>query len=582
MLLIIGLSITYGLDEGQRQSSFDALSREFAARSQDIFERIRERLGDYAQVLRGGTGLFAGSKGVSREEWRKYAGSLKLEQNLPGIQGIGFAQFVRHEDKSAHVEAVRREGFQDYAIRPDGQRDFYTPVVYLEPFSGRNLRAFGYDMHSEAVRRQAMDAALDENRLAMSGKVKLVQETEGNAQPGFLMYAPIYRNGAPTATVTERREALSGWVYAPFRMTDFMNSIVGDGFSLKGISLDIHVFDGDGVDMSDVMFDFDHGDDALTKGSKPPLLMFRHLLTFGGHSWTVVVHTPMQFDAHVYDNWAVLIAVSGSAISLLTAVLSWLLISGSTRRRTHGLDGMDRMTLSDPSGYELAGRAAPYALAAAMSLAAGYVVWKSDESDRQAWSLAERTNVENQLNIVRLSLERTLSVPMIRTRGMAAQIIAHGDVLPAEFSKLADVLVQGSPTIRNIGVSHGTRLDLIYPLAGNEGAIGVDYRTIDRQWPAVKRAIETRSAVVEGPVTLIQGGQGLIIREPIYLSDDQGGNNHLFGLVSIVLDIPTIYAEAGLDRDDLPIEVAIRGRDGLGDKGDVFWGDSSILSCLSG
>ncbi len=49
--------------------------------------------------------------------------------------------------------------------------------------TGRNLRAFGFDMYSEPVRRAAMEAARDTGAAALSGKVVLVQEGRGNASP---------------------------------------------------------------------------------------------------------------------------------------------------------------------------------------------------------------------------------------------------------------------------------------------------------------------------------------------------------------------------------------------------------------
>ncbi len=220
----------------------------------------------------------------------------------------------------------------------------------------------------------------------------------------------------------------------------------------------------------------------------------------------------------------------------------------------------------------------PYALAGVLSLAAGVVAWKTDQGERDARNHAERAEVYSQLDSLRLRLERSLTVPMVRTRGMAAQIIAHDGITPTEFYKVSEVLTRGYPAIRNIGVSHGTILDLIYPLAGNESALGVDYRTVDSQWPMVRHAIETHLPVVEGPVPLIQGGTGLIVRDPVYLVDATGNETRLFGLVSIVLNIPRVYAEAGLDRDDLPIKVAIRGQDGLGEKGRMILGDSSLFS----
>jgi signal transduction histidine kinase len=120
-----------------------------------------------------------------------------------------------------------RQEFLDYAVRPEGDREEYHAIIYLEPFDDRNKRAFGYDMRSEPTRQVAMDLARDTGLTTLSGKVKLVQETESDIQAGFLMYVPIYNNGKQIETAEQRRDTLKGFVYAPFRMNNFMAGILG-------------------------------------------------------------------------------------------------------------------------------------------------------------------------------------------------------------------------------------------------------------------------------------------------------------------------------------------------------------------
>ncbi len=182
-----------------------------------------ETLASQIQVLQGAAGLFdASTDGVNREEWRAYTRRLQANQVLAGVQGLGVAVLVEPGNLERHIRSIRAEGFPDYAVRPPGRREVTTSIVYLEPFSGRNLRAFGYDMFSEPVRRAAMERARDTGRAALSGKVLLVQETQEDVQAGVLMYVPVYRRGLPLDTVAQRRAALQAWTYSPFRMNDFL------------------------------------------------------------------------------------------------------------------------------------------------------------------------------------------------------------------------------------------------------------------------------------------------------------------------------------------------------------------------
>jgi CHASE1-domain containing sensor protein len=67
---------------------------------------------------------------------------------------VGFALLVPASGKAAHIEGIRKTGYPDYTLRPEGEREIYSSIIFLEPFADRNLRAFGYDMYSEAVRRK--------------------------------------------------------------------------------------------------------------------------------------------------------------------------------------------------------------------------------------------------------------------------------------------------------------------------------------------------------------------------------------------------------------------------------------------
>jgi hypothetical protein len=147
---------------------------------------------------------------------------------------------LRPGERAAHEAAVRAEGFPDYAISPPGERDPLSSIVFLEPFSGRNLRAFGYDMYSEPVRREAMERARDSGEQALSGKLVLVQETDVDVQAGFMIYEPVYRRGMPLNTVDERRAALRGFVYAPLRAGDLMRRL----FRVPATEIEVELFDG--------------------------------------------------------------------------------------------------------------------------------------------------------------------------------------------------------------------------------------------------------------------------------------------------------------------------------------------------
>lgn len=200
--------------------------RQFAFFCDEVRLKIAGRLDAHKQTLLSGAAMFDASQTVTRREWRDYVRRLRSDEHFDGIQGLGFSLWIPAGQLTAHQAQLRAEGFSDYKVSPEGKRDAYTSIIFLEPFSGRNLSAFGYDMYSEPVRRAAMELARDENKPSLSGKVTLVQETVEEQQAGTLMYVPVYQKNRPIDTVEQRRAALLGWVYSPFRMGDLLDKLV--------------------------------------------------------------------------------------------------------------------------------------------------------------------------------------------------------------------------------------------------------------------------------------------------------------------------------------------------------------------
>ncbi len=324
MLLITALAflqVRHLIDAGAR--------RQFAAACDSMAIKVQERLTAYALLLQAGKGLFAASESVERGEWKTFVAACKAGETVPGYQGIGFCLRISPQDLESHTAKIRAEGFPDYEVRPPGPRDFYSSIVYLEPFEGRNLRAFGYDMFSEPVRRDAMQRAMDTGTATLSGKVTLVQEDGRDVQAGSLMYVPVYRNGATVQTVAQKREALIGWVYSPYRMKDLMLGIMADWKTGAGKSTDLRVYDGDAADPAHLLLD-STADKPLPPGSN--MFHEQRTLDFNGRHWLMDFHGARDTGPAYLPAWATLFA--GTVISALMFGLLLVIFKRSDALRT--------------------------------------------------------------------------------------------------------------------------------------------------------------------------------------------------------------------------------------------------------
>ncbi|MDO6562307.1 CHASE domain-containing protein [Amphritea sp. 1_MG-2023] len=314
IILFISLVLTglawYISDSAVKQRA----GERFQFQAHDVRTAIEQRMQEYAMALRAGIGLFNVANDLNRTDWKAFTDTLDLQEHFPGIQGLGYAVMVTADNLTAHQKAIRAEGFWDYRIKPQGDRDLYSAIVYLEPFDWRNQRAFGYDMYSEPTRRKAMDIARDTGAPAVSGRVTLVQETEEDIQYGFLMYYPLYRVGEPIETVVQRRQALVGYVFSAFRMGDLMYGILGAD---QG-NIDFEIYDGSQASTDTILYNNVPG--VKTRlGAENSQLTFESLevLDVGGHNWSLYLYSRPGYLTGAEASQPTIVAICGLVVDLL-------------------------------------------------------------------------------------------------------------------------------------------------------------------------------------------------------------------------------------------------------------------------
>ncbi|MGJ8571880.1 MAG: bifunctional diguanylate cyclase/phosphodiesterase [Hoeflea sp.] len=189
----------------------------------------------------------------------------------------------------------------------------------------------------------------------------------------------------------------------------------------------------------------------------------------------------------------------------------------------------------------------------------------------------ETAIVSEQLGMVRAKLEGNVNSNIQLVRGLVSVIAAEPNMDQAQFSKISAGLLGKHSHLRNIAGAPGLVISLMYPVKGNEQAIGLDYRKNEKQRAVALQAVASEQMILAGPIDLVQGGQGLIGRFPVFV-ENSGGGRYLWGLVSAVIDVDQLYLESGLIEADLPINVAIRGENATGEDGHVFFGDPEIFN----
>jgi signal transduction histidine kinase len=326
----LGLLVTFISVFFIRMNMEKAAVRDFEYTCNELRIKIDSRLEQQAQLLRSGAALFASSDTITRSEWRRFYNRTRINRYLPGIQGFGFAALIPKSQLKNHIQGIRDEGYSNYNIFPAGEREIYSSIVYLEPFSGRNLSAFGYDMYSEPVRRIAMETSRDSNNAILSGKVTLMQETVEDIQAGVLMYVPIYRNNALLNTVAERRAAIKGWVYSPYRMRDLMSGIQENDAFTKVNHINFKVYDAGGISNDSLLYDSivtdEPADDDIGN------LKLTLPVEFNSRRWILIFSSKSEELASLHRDQAIVL-MAGVVISVLLILLALFQINSVVKTR---------------------------------------------------------------------------------------------------------------------------------------------------------------------------------------------------------------------------------------------------------
>jgi len=188
----------------------------------------------------------------------------------------------------------------------------------------------------------------------------------------------------------------------------------------------------------------------------------------------------------------------------------------------------------------------------------------------------EQTEIKHRLNQHANELSTLIHQRFALLQGLAsfveADITPQRKITEPAWLRL-DTFLSGlfvtSAGIRNFAVAPNGVIEYISPLIGNKKAIGHDL--INDPSPngggVSRRAIEQRTLVLTAPISLRQGGLGLVARQAIF-SDGQ-----VWGLVSMVLDVMAVLRDAGLLEASALGHIALRDSQGV-----VFFGSERTFN----
>lgn len=345
LVVALGLGLTLGVAWRYRclAAASDSLHLDrLVARGES---EIRSSLQVYEETLRDAAGFFAASADVSRDEWSRYVATTGAIKRCAGAITFGVIFPVSDENLDEFVARQRATGAPEFTAQRV-PRQSTTPMFALRPAQPRASEQeplcpprdrfivtyresvaplaplLGMDFSSEDVRRVASELSRDTGTPVLTERLQLVVE-EHRGRPGFVYMYPVYAYGAPTATVEQRRAALTCWVYLAGIYPDMISSISGDGGPMSH-EVRFEMFNGERPDPESLVA-------GSVEDDRPPFDRVSQL-AFGGRSFTIGWSVTPEF-VRANPSLGLWIHIGGLAIIMLGAVFTFSLLSQSERIR---------------------------------------------------------------------------------------------------------------------------------------------------------------------------------------------------------------------------------------------------------
>ena len=186
----------------------------------------------------------------------------------------------------------------------------------------------------------------------------------------------------------------------------------------------------------------------------------------------------------------------------------------------------------------------------------------------------EKEDIRQNLALVRSNLEAAIFMDIYIADSLATVVTIDPDFTIKNWSTIADKLLEKARYIRNIAIAPDNVISHVYPIIGNESAIGFNYRTNPEQLKSLMLAKKLQNVYIAGPVELIQGGVGIIARYPIF--SDYPINRNYWGSLGVVMSYERLLNDTGLTNfQGAKIALQKQAIDGTARR--IFYGNETIF-----
>ncbi|WP_245764186.1 ATP-binding protein [Sulfitobacter marinus] len=177
----------------------------------------------------------------------------------------------------------------------------------------------------------------------------------------------------------------------------------------------------------------------------------------------------------------------------------------------------------------------------------GYTIIKLDRDSHLA---SVKRDVENGLYATAEQVQQRFFETVLTAKRIENILSISGGAVDTQVVNIVTKLQKDSPTIVAVALAPGLEVTHSFPLSDDETAIGLKYWQVPEQMASVARAYRGQSAVVDGPLSLLGGEMGYILRYPVFLPLPDRDRDRFWGIISIAIRADSLFSSERHDFGD--------------------------------
>ena len=176
-------------------------------------------------------------------------------------------------------------------------------------------------------------------------------------------------------------------------------------------------------------------------------------------------------------------------------------------------------------------------------LAVWCVIWIINQSQERREKLKATYTAESTVSRVESQLSKYLA-----ESDLMKQIVEKEyDIDNEQFDKLAELMQEDEDVIEARELAEDGVVSRIYPMEGNEAAMGLDTLQNPARKKEARLARLSGEYTIAGPYELVQGGTGALLFDPAYITD-QNGEEKFWGFSILVMNWDNLIQEVELEK----------------------------------